>query len=108
MAADRTVTPLSCADLARRSNRFANALRTLGVGRGERVASLLGRCPELYVSVPGTLKNASVFCPLFPAFGPVPALRPLAVNSAVRTCRPGVMSRSLSTFWRWVPTQLKA
>ncbi|WP_395298777.1 acetate--CoA ligase [Kitasatospora hibisci] len=72
IAADRTVTSVTYADLGTRSNRFANALRSLGVGRGDRVASLLGRCPELYVSVLGTLKNTSVFCPLFPAFGPAP------------------------------------
>ncbi|MGW3076135.1 acetate--CoA ligase [Kitasatospora sp. NPDC001132] len=72
VAADRTATPVTYAELALRSNRFANGLGALGVGRGERVASLLGRCPELYASVLGTLKNTSVFCPLFPAFGPAP------------------------------------
>ena len=34
--------------------------------------SLLGRVPELYIAVLGTLKNTSVFCPLFSAFGPEP------------------------------------
>ncbi|MGW2374719.1 acetate--CoA ligase [Kitasatospora sp. NPDC001683] len=80
IAADRTVTPVSYAELARRSNRFANGLRALGVGKGERVASLLGRCPELYVSVLGTLKNTSVFCPLFPAFGPAPVAERLRLG----------------------------
>jgi acetyl-CoA synthetase len=36
------------------SNRFANLLRDLGVGEGERVFSLLGRVPELYVAALGT------------------------------------------------------
>ncbi|MFD0274252.1 acetate--CoA ligase [Kitasatospora sp. NPDC127111] len=72
VAPDRTVTSVTYAELALRSNRFANGLRVLGVSRGDRVASLLGRCPELYASVLGTLKNTSVFCPLFPAFGPAP------------------------------------
>ncbi|MFD8705113.1 acetate--CoA ligase [Kitasatospora sp. NPDC059648] len=73
VAVDRAVvTTVTYQDLACRSNRFANVLRALGVGRGDRVASLLGRCPELYVSVLGTVKNVSVFCPLFPAFGPAP------------------------------------
>ncbi|MGW2250955.1 acetate--CoA ligase [Kitasatospora sp. NPDC001660] len=80
IAADRTVTPVSYTELARRSNRFANGLRALGVGKGDRVASLLGRCPELYVSVLGTLKNTSVFCPLFPAFGPAPVAERLRLG----------------------------
>ncbi|MEV7179036.1 acetate--CoA ligase [Kitasatospora sp. NPDC093679] len=72
IAADGTVTEITYGGLARLSNRFAGGLQALGVGPGDRVASLLHRCPELYASVLGTLKNTSVFCPLFPAFGPVP------------------------------------
>ncbi|MFO1372071.1 MAG: AMP-binding protein, partial [Candidatus Competibacteraceae bacterium] len=60
------------ADLARLSNRFANLLQRLGVGKGERVAVLAGRIPELYITALGTLKAGAVFCPLFSAFGPEP------------------------------------
>ena len=59
-------------DLQRLTNRFANVLRGLGVGKGDRVFTLAGRIPELYVTALGTLKNRSVFCPLFSAFGPEP------------------------------------
>jgi acetyl-CoA synthetase len=59
-------------ELAEATSRFASALRTLGVGKGDRVFALLGRVPELYVAALGTLKNGSVFCPLFSAFGPEP------------------------------------
>ena len=59
-------------DLRRQTNRFANALRTLGVSRGDVVATLLGRVPPLYFTALGTLKNASVYTPLFSAFGPDP------------------------------------
>jgi acetyl-CoA synthetase len=59
-------------DLRDDTNRFANVLSGLGVGPGERVFSLLGRVPELYVAAIGTLKNRSVLCPLFSAFGPEP------------------------------------
>jgi acetyl-CoA synthetase len=52
------------------TNRFANVLRGLGGGPGERVYALAGRIPELYVTALGTLKSRSVFCPLFSAFGP--------------------------------------
>ena len=60
------------AELAAETGRFANVLRALGVQPGERVFSLLGRVPELYLTVLGTLKAGAVFCPLFSAFGPEP------------------------------------
>ena len=59
-------------ELAAQSNRFANVLRRLCMGKGDRVFSLAGRIPELYFTALGTLKNTSVFCPLFSAFGPEP------------------------------------
>jgi acetyl-CoA synthetase len=59
-------------DLARESRRFANVLRGLGVGKGDRVFVLAGRIPELYVTAFGTLRNGSVLSPLFSAFGPDP------------------------------------
>ena len=69
---DDTTTDLTYADLAERACRFAEVLDHLGVGRGERVVSLLGRRPELYVTALGTLSAGAVFCPLFSAFGPEP------------------------------------
>jgi acetyl-CoA synthetase len=42
------------------------------VGKGDPVAVLAGRIPELYIAALGTLKNGSVFTPLFSAFGPEP------------------------------------
>ncbi len=73
---------LSYAELAALSNRFANALRALGVGKGDTVFSLLGRVPALYVAVLGALKNGSVFCPLFSAFGPEPIQSRMEIGSA--------------------------
>ncbi len=60
------------AELSSWTSRFANALEALGIGPGERVFSLLGRVPELYIAALGTLKHRAVFCPLFSAFGPEP------------------------------------
>lgn len=54
------------------TNRFANVLSGLGIGSGDRVATLLGRVPDLYVTALGTVKNKAVFCPLYAAFGPEP------------------------------------
>ena len=51
---------------------FANVLRSLGIGRGDRVFVLSGRVPALYIAVLGSLKNNSVACTLFSAFGPGP------------------------------------
>lgn len=62
----------SYAELMHLSNRFAHGLQRLGVGRGERVCALVGRIPELYIALLGTLKAGAVFCPLFSAFGPDP------------------------------------
>jgi acetyl-CoA synthetase len=73
---------LSYAELAERTARFANVLRCLGIRRGDRVFSLLGRREELYVAALGTLKNVSVFSPLFSAFGPEPIRQRLALGDA--------------------------
>jgi acetyl-CoA synthetase len=68
-AASRDV---SFEELSRLSSRFANVLKNLGVGRGERVFVLSGRILELYVAVLGGLKHGAVVSPLFSAFGPEP------------------------------------
>jgi len=69
---DGTAVQVHFRELREQTNRFANLLRRLGVGKNERVFGLTGRIPELYVAALGTLKNTSVFCPLFSAFGPGP------------------------------------
>ncbi|MFN7955568.1 MAG: acetate--CoA ligase [bacterium] len=69
------------AQLAGSSSRFANALGSLGVGKGERVFCLAGRIPELYVAALGTLKAGAVFSPLFSAFGPEPIRTRLELGS---------------------------
>ena len=54
------------------TSRFASLLAKLGVKPGERVFTLLGRQPALYIAALGTLKAGCVFSPLFSAFGPEP------------------------------------
>jgi len=55
-------------DLKLLSNQFANVLKSLGVARGDRVFTYMGRYPELYIAAIGTVKNGSVWGPLFGGF----------------------------------------
>ena len=74
------VRDFSYGDLHQLSNRFANVLRGLGIGKGDRVFALAGRIPELYIAALGALKNGSAFCPLFSAFGPEPIQQRLTIG----------------------------
>ena len=59
-------------DLRRLTNRFANLLASLGVGKGDRVFTLMERVPEHYAAIFGALKAGCIVGPLFSAFGPDP------------------------------------
>ena len=67
-----TTHDLSYAELGRLTRKFTNVLRGLGIGKGDKVFVIMGRVPELYVSMLGALRNGSVVSPLFSAFGPEP------------------------------------
>ncbi len=79
---DDKVVNFTYASLGAAINRFANVLVKHGIGKGDRVFSLLGRVPELYVAALGTLKNGSVFSPLFSAFGPEPIKARMSIGDA--------------------------
>ena len=68
--------------LRRETNRFANVLADLGVQRGDRVMTLLGRQQEQYVAALGTLKHGAVFSPLVSSFGPEPIRERLRISGA--------------------------
>ena len=68
-------------DLKAATNRFANALHSLGVGEGDSVFVLSGRIPELYIAVLGALKAKCVVSPLFSAFGPEPIATRLTIGN---------------------------
>ena len=72
LSRDGAKRDITYADLCSETNRFANVLKRLGVSKADPVVVLAGRIPELYVAALGTLKNGSVFTPLFSAFGPEP------------------------------------
>jgi acetyl-CoA synthetase len=82
------------------SCRFANLLHDLGVGRDERVFSLLGRVSELYIAALGTLRNGSVFSPLFSAFGPEPVRTRMAIGEAKVLVTTAAFYRRKVADWR--------
>jgi acetyl-CoA synthetase len=69
---DRSFHDFTYSVLEKKTSKFANVLEHLGIQKGERVFSLMGRIPELYIVALGTLKYTAVFCPLFSVFGPEP------------------------------------
>ena len=79
---DGTRVDFTYLDLQHQSARFANVLRGLGVQKGAKVYSLLGRKPELYIAALGTLKAGCVFCPMFSAFGPEPVHSRMEIGGA--------------------------
>ncbi|OBH89908.1 acetate--CoA ligase [Mycobacterium scrofulaceum] len=73
---------LSYAELGRLARRFTSALRSLGIDKGNRVFTLMGRTPELYIAMMGALRNGSVVSPLFSAFGPEPIATRVNIGQA--------------------------
>ena len=79
---DERLQDFTYAELSAALNRFANVLAQRGVKKGGRVFSLLGRVPSFYIAALGTLKNGSVFSPLFSAFGPEPIKARMTIGEA--------------------------
>jgi len=61
---------LTYGQLRDRSIRYARVLQGLGVGRGDRVASLMDKGPELIVLIVAVWRLGAVYVPLFTAFAP--------------------------------------
>ena len=80
---DGTAEKWSFFELERASNRFANALRGLGIERGDRVAVLLSQSPELPVAHIAAYKLGAIVVPLFALFGEE-ALRMRLEDSAAK------------------------
>ncbi|MBU3749038.1 MAG: acetate--CoA ligase [Mycobacterium sp.] len=73
---------VSYAELGRLTRRFTNVLRGLGIGKGHSVFVIMGRVPELYITMLGALRNGSVVSPLFSAFGPEPIATRVNIGEA--------------------------
>jgi acetyl-CoA synthetase len=57
-------------ELKNLTSQFANVLKELGIKKGDAVARLLPRIPEVYITLFGTWKGGAIDVPLYTAFGP--------------------------------------
>ena len=102
---DNVRRDISYAELSTGTDRFANALKALGIGKDDAVFVLAGRVPELYIAALGTLKNGSVFCPMFSAFGPEPIrTRMERGDAAVLVTTQRLFERKVANWWRELPS----
>ena len=93
--------------LKTKTDQFANILETLGVKPVERVFTLTGRIPELYIAALGSWKHKNIFCPLFSAFGPEPILQRMSKgNAKVLLTTSNLYQRKISRIKNQLP-QLK-
>jgi len=61
---------LSYAELARLVNQAANALRSLGLGKGDAIGLYMPMVPELVVALLAAAKIGAIILPLFSGYGP--------------------------------------
>ncbi len=88
------------ADMKDATARFANVLSAHGLAPGDRLYSLMGREPELYVAALGTLKAGLVFSPLFSAFGPEPIRTRMEIGEANALITTAGLYRRKIAAWR--------
>ncbi|MEV8547371.1 AMP-binding protein [Streptomyces sp. NPDC051572] len=67
---DLTARHLTFGELTESSGRMASALADLGVGPGDRVATLMGKSAELVIALLAIWRLGAVHVPLFTAFAP--------------------------------------
>jgi len=66
---DGAVRKMTYRELFIETNRFANALRSIGVGKGDRVGIFLPMAPETVIVVLACGKIGAVFTPMFSGYG---------------------------------------
>ncbi len=85
------------AELGRRSNRLANHLRSLGIGRGALVGVCLPRTVELPIALLAVMKSGAGYLPLDPAY-PSERLEYMAGDSGLSAL---LTTEELSGVARW-------
>jgi acetyl-CoA synthetase len=63
------VSRLSYAELYRQVNRTANALRSLGLGKGDAIGLFMPMIPEIIIALLAIAKIGGIILPLFSGFG---------------------------------------
>lgn len=87
IGADLSTQNLSYGELRQESEKFAAALRSLGVRPGDRVATLMGKSRYYLVALMGIWRLGAVHVPLFTAFAPAAiALRLTGSGSRAVVC----------------------
>ena len=84
-------------ELQQQANQLSNALRALGVRRGERVAIVMPQCFETAVAYVAVLQMGAVAVPLSLLFGPEALQYRLQDSDAVLAIADGVALASLQT-----------
>jgi acetyl-CoA synthetase len=64
-----TASTLTYGELFHRVNQCANAMRSLGLEKGDRVALFMPMCPELVIAFFATMKRGAIVLPLFSGYG---------------------------------------
>jgi len=93
--------------LAADAARFANVLAAHGLGRGDRLFTLMGRVPALYAATLGALKAGLVVSPLFAAFGPEPVRARMEIGAARVLVTTATLYRRKVADWRDALPSLK-
>lgn len=89
-------------DLLSESNRLANGLRALGIGRGDRVGVFLPMIPETVAVIMAVAKVGAIFTPVFSGFAPQ------AVASRLADCGARLLITADGFSRRGKPINMKA
>ena len=88
---------LTFAEMRDNAAKFANYLKSHGIGRGDVVAGLLPRVPDLFTVILGAWRVGAMYQPLFTAFGRSAAEDGERQDPAIHSARRGV---KYPTLWR--------
>jgi acetyl-CoA synthetase len=70
IAPDLSAQAITYGELRQESEKFAAALQSLGIGAGDRVATLMGKSRQYLIALMGIWRLGGVHVPLFTAFAP--------------------------------------
>ena len=86
VGADGTERRITFGELAAESARFANLLARIGVSKGDRLAIILPRIPEIMFAIIGAFRVGAIIVPIFTGFGPDAVAYRVAHSGAKALC----------------------